>query len=130
MGPLPNGLNGLYVAVTILSGMALQEDSLNHACWKDTFIFDKVTEVNFVEISADKVRKNVQQFLHTYLLLGRLHHAIQIKMILNHLSYNNNEIHVTKLSRRGSVGIVLKIWWSYRNYWHAFLKPQCILTAF
>ena len=47
-GPLrigPNGLTGLYVPVTILSGMALQVDSLNHACWKDTFVFDKVTEV-------------------------------------------------------------------------------------
>lgn len=43
VGPLPSGLTGLYVAVTILSGMALQVDSLNHACWKDTFIFDKVT---------------------------------------------------------------------------------------
>lgn len=72
VGPLPNGLTGLYVPVTILTGMALQVDSLNHACSKDTFIFDKVTEVNFVEISADKVRKNVQQFLHTYLVFGKV----------------------------------------------------------
>ena len=53
--------------------------------------------------------------------LGRLHHAIQIKVILHRLCYNN----MLQSFLEG-----LTIWWSYRNYWLRSWNPNVFWPHF